>query len=601
MRETTTALLRGLLARYPKQTIWEWARDNVDFSRVPAYDTPLHSPYDPEYIPQFKEIAECDTDPNIRETWVVKPSRCGASENTILNAIRYHIARDPLPILYVTGSQKGTEEFMEARIKGGMPASSETQAKYRRARALEHRIDFEDMQLMTTWPSNKMAFKQSGWARVYIDEYSLVKETVPGVMRKRTDTYQFSHICGISSMDAEVKRASKDDPILVEFKSGDMREWFMADPETGNQFKWEMGAEDSEYGLKWDKAAKQDDGTWDMDMVRATAYYVTPDGTRIDNKRRMSVTRTGEWCPTNPHAPKDKRSYHLNAFGLPFKCGDFGQIACAFLDAKHRGKGALKVFVYEYLAEEWYDEIERTDDETLQERQGKYPKGGSFCIDYDGEKDDDTGKYPLFEIYAPVVKTNILTMDVQQAHLWAVVREWVDGGESGLREYACIPGWQEAEALAAKYEAGLVYVDCGYARRKMEVYEYCYKYTACATVGSEKLKEPFRRHDKDPFEGKSGQGESTVTEYTFHTDFFKCLLQDMLMGRSLHRWHIYGGIDREYLRQVASEERVNGAWQVKRGHPNNHLWDCEVIQLVAATVAGIYRSAQIDEMLEAVG
>jgi hypothetical protein len=61
----------------------------------------------------------------------------------------------------------------------------------------------------------------------------------------------------------------------------------------------------------------------------------------------------------------------------------------------------------------------------------------------------------------------------------------------------------------------------------------------------------------------------------------------MLRGEHLRKWHVYRGIEEQYCKQVASEERVDGKWQTKRGHPNNHLWDCEVLQVLAATIDGI--------------
>ena len=80
MKPEAQKAARGLWQTPPKQNVWEWARDSVDFSREPRYDTEYKAPYDPEYMPFFKEPAECVNDRDVKECWVLKCSRAGASE-----------------------------------------------------------------------------------------------------------------------------------------------------------------------------------------------------------------------------------------------------------------------------------------------------------------------------------------------------------------------------------------------------------------------------------------------------------------------------------------------------------------------------------------
>jgi len=414
-----------------------------------------------------------------------------------------------------------------------------------------------------------------------------VKDTTPGMLRKRTDTYQFSHICGVGSMDPEAKRAGSDDPILIEWKQGDQREWVIPDPKKkGKFFQFTMGGEDVKHGLKWDKKAKRDDDTWDLQKVRESAFYVTEHGTKIRNNHRLNVVQSGRWMPTNHHAPPDKRSYRITAFHLPFKSGDFGQIAVAFLEAKRMGKQSLKVFVYEYLAEEWTDDVERTEDEQILKRYGGYKKGEKI-----------SQVQPYRDIYLKKDTAIFLTIDVQKFSLWAVAREWIDGGDSGLINYYNVEEWDKLEKIANDLKITQAFIDCGYAQRKGEVFDYCMAYGGYPTIGSEKLSMPYKKQIIDPYEGKHGQGKHNIAQYTFHTDIFKSLLQDMMMGKSEKAWWTYSYVENEYVRQVASEERVNGEWKRKRGHPDNHLWDCEVLQLLAATIGQLYYSSFLRKQL----
>lgn len=581
MSQKCISFLKNQYNRMPDQNVWQWAEVNVDFSKAPQYDTPLKAPYNADFISLWKEVAEGVTDPAVREIWVWKNSRAGASESCLLNPLRYTVACDPQQTLYITGDELSARRFMDKRIKPGFKCATVTAKKFRRAvHNSKYDISFADMDLVVTWPKNRMAFKQSGYSLVLADELSTWPEFSADMMRKRTDTYRNSHIIGISSSDPQQKRLCQDDPIIVEYKKGDQRKRFMKDPKTGNLFKFEMGDAGSKYGLKWSKKAKREgDDTWDLEAVAKSAHYVTPDGTIIREKNRLKVIATGIWMATNTDAPAGIRSYHCNSFYMPFKSGEFGHIACAFLTAKRQGTEALKVFVYEYLAEEWYENKTDAPDDELYNRCSTYAKGQLVS---------QVEEYS--DIYVGKPTATIVTVDVQKAHQWYVVREWIEGGDSGLVDYGYAVEWQDIEDVANNYNAVRVLVDVGYAQRAMEVYEYCLKFQAWPTRGYGDLKIPFRKVLRDPFEGKVGQGKNNICQYDFDTDVFKMLLMDLIRGESEKQWHIYKHIERDYIRQVASEQRIAGKWTRKPGHSQNHLWDCEVLQLLAATILGMFRN-----------
>ena len=60
----------------------------MDFSLAMNYDTPIHGPYDQEYMPFWKEPVECLTRHDVREVSILKATRTGGSENMLLNPIR---------------------------------------------------------------------------------------------------------------------------------------------------------------------------------------------------------------------------------------------------------------------------------------------------------------------------------------------------------------------------------------------------------------------------------------------------------------------------------------------------------------------------------
>lgn len=579
MRSSDLTTLDGLLAVEPDQTSWQWAAEHVDFALNRAYPTEYRGFYDPELIPLWKEPAENVFDPTVREQAILKCSQAGGTENVCLNAIRYAVARQPRRILYVWGDQKAAEDDFRGRIVEGLGCCRETAKKVKQARSVEGRLDFPDMTVAAAWPKNKMAFKRNPWSLIICDEFSTYPGLTPGMIRKRCDTVPFSHIVWISSPDPTIKQASNDDPIFIEYEAGDQRVWMMPDPKTGKLFRYEMGTPTSTAGLKWDPAAKRDDGSWDWQKVRESAHYVTPDGSRIENEDRLRTARTGEWIPTNPEAAADRRSYHVSAFYLPFKSGDFGAVAEAFLRAKRGGPQQLKVFLYEYLAEKWHQQTETTAEGVIGEREAEYSKG------------EAPSTSPQFaNVWLPRDKAIYVTADMQKGHHWWVAREWVDGGDSGLVDWGYGVILEDLREKEQSLGASQVYVDNNYKDRKMEVYEACLEWEWIPTIGSEQLALPYKQGVVDPFEGKYGAGESSILQVTFHTDIFKSLLLGLIRNESEKAWVVYRGIEGRYCKQVASEERVDGKWATKRGHPDNHLWDCEVLQILAATIEGMHHA-----------
>ena len=561
--------------------IWEWAARNVDFSRCQSYDTPRHEPFDPEWMPYWKEPVECLTDASIREVSVLKCSRAGGSENILLNPIRFAIAQNPQPTLYVTGDQLSAERFMEKRVKRGLRSALDCWRAFKAAQATQHDIAFPGMDFRVTWPKARQAFKQDGWATVLCDEVSLWPEYSADMARKRTDSYPFPHIVFISSPDPASRRSSDDDPIFVEYRRGDQRKWNCADPKTGKPFVFAMGERDGP-GLVWDKAARKDDGTWDLDRVRATAHYVTPDGSKIENRDRMTVVRSGKWVATAPNAPANTRSYHINAFMVPFKSGDFGEIAVAFLQAQARGPQNLRTFIYEYLAEPWTQDVEKIYDDQVTRRAAEYRRGQSY-----------------FELHTELSKLRrgkLMTVDVQKLGMWYIVREWAVGGQSCLIEWGYVGTWTEIDAIATTHKVEAVMVDAGYGERTTEVYEECLRRRMVPAKGDDRGTAPdlpWRSTDINPYEGTRRQvsGES-LKLVLWHTDTFKLMLLGYIRGDRAG-WFVYRGVERDYCMQISAEERTPKGW-VKRRR-DNHILDCEAMQIVAALAYGYLSKFEVPD------
>lgn len=572
--------IRPVLIPSPRQNVWQWAQENVDFSLAMNYDTPIHGPYDPEYMPFWKEPVECLTRHDVREVSILKATRTGGSENMLLNPIRFSVAIKPQPTLYVTSDQLSAERFMDKRIKRGLKCAKGTARLFKNAQATQHDIAFQTMDFRVTWPRAKQAFKQDGWALVLCDEVSTWPEYSPDMARRRTDSYPFPHIVFLSTPDPAQRRASNEDPIFIEFNNGDRREWYMPDP-NGGEFTFGIGTAES-HGLRWDKSAKREDGTWDYDKVHESAYYLTPSGARVENKDRIALARSGRWVPTNRNAKSTARSYHVTAFMSPFKSGDFGEIAVAFLKATAAGPIALRGFVYEYLAEPWTQDVERVYDDQISRRVADYSARTSY--------------FDVHSNYKELQRCRLMTVDVQKTHFWFVVREWCEGGASCLVEWGYCATWDEIDAVALRNKAESVLVDSGYGERTTEVYEECIRRRLVPCKGDDRstpTELPWRQTPINPFEGtkRARIGES-LNLILWRTDIFKLMLLSRLRG-DVEGWFVYRGIERDYCLQITAEERTPKGW-IKRRR-DNHVLDCEAMQVLGALAHGYMSKYDIPE------
>lgn len=575
MDKRSIELLASLHTPKPELSVEQWATQEIDYSRNPSYDTPIKGFFDPAFLPIYAEPYAAILDKSITELVICKCSRAGASEFA-LNSLRYLIANDPCPMLYVAGSEQSATRFFAERIKGSMPLSPTLSDKFKTAKITEHDIAFSDCLLRCTWQSNKNAFRQSGYKFIFADEISTWENVNTDVLRRRTETYAFSKVILLSSPDATAKRPSNEDPIFTEFDGTDKRKWHMPCPDCGKEFTFVLGTADSVEGLKF--SGKTEAGEWDYTTVAESAYYRLPCGHTLQEQDRLAVVAKGSWQATQTARQGSVRGYHINAFLLPFKSSSFGQIAVEFLKAKSKGQRYLRVFFYEFLAEMFWEEKEATSEEELEGKCSTYPKG-TYWVKGDKFKD----------AYKDKQTATIVTVDVQKYCLWVLVRQWAKDGSSGLVDYRSVITWAELEEIAKLYTANFVYVDCGYAGRGLETYEYCTQYRAMPCKGSDQLQLPIKRNEIDPYEGTNRQGQLKIAQYVYNSHIFKSLTLDLMRGQTDKLWLLPVNPPREYLQQAASEQLIDGKWTIKKGYgKNNHAFDAETMSTLAATIHGYY-------------
>ena len=560
----------------PRLTVWEWAQKHVDWSLENTYRAALPGRFNADLMPFFREPLGAFLDNTVKEIVCVKCSQCGASENLIVMPMRWAAACANKAMLYVGGQQEQSEQFFIDRIKLGMKVSAPTRALADRATERGMQYNIGACSMASTWAKSGQGIKGRPFDVVFGDELSSFPDvSVVDEMRKRLLTRPNGKLVILSAPDPKQKRPSKDDPIFIEYDQTDQRQWFFHHSKSGEWFVPKLGTPETVYGIKWDQKARRADGTWDLDAVQSSAYYVTESGLRIEESERLECMRAGEWRATNPNAPKFKRGYKITQVMVPFEGGSFGHLSRRFLECAHKGADSRRVYFYESWAEPIAEEIERATDEILLKRVANYRKG---------QRADEIE--PWRETHGKLGGSVVVTVDVQKNELYWLARLWFNSGDSFLIDWGLTTLWDNVDAAVSKHVARIVIVDNSYEGRKLEVERESIERGYIPVFGR-MLKDSraiIRR--KNTVQTRNGPVE--MISYTFNPDETKGVLLRMQRGEEREKWHIYDNPEREYLLQVTSEELTNGEWVRKR---RNHLWDCEHMSILGAVVIGAFQSA----------
>jgi hypothetical protein len=564
---------------HPLEKSWEWASKNVDYAKAANYDTPFKGKFDPDLLPFWKEPLEAMQDPFTREVVALKCSRAGFSENLVLTDLRFTIARNPQPTMYVSGSMDITLGFLDRRVKRGMRLAKETAKAYRLSKEVKTDIQFPGMDFRATWASSDTAMKSDGWARVYCDEADLHKEFGVDMIRRRVAAYPFHHILFGGSIDPTRRGDPGDSPVWKLYQESTKAIWEMPDGEGWFTFEFD--------GLKWDHAAKTGN-EWDLEQAARSAYYETPSGRRIDEAERMDLVRRGRWRHTAPNGIR--KGYKVTALMCPFADCTFGEVVKRFLSAKGRAFESnaghviqpLRVYFAEYWSEPHWSRTEMTSEEALIDR----------------VRDYQYGQLPgdVLPEYKDVPSSILATLDVQKDHFWLCIRQWfsTNGGDSGLVTYQRCEDWKSVFEMANRYKAEKIYVDAAYATRAQEVYEVASKTAGIVPViGNDRLSATYKREVIDPMEGRPTQGQTAkIVRYTINPDLFRTLVTASVNGETVQKWFIPRGTPAEYSKQVTAMKKVAGKWT--KSQKAEHAADCEHLQIFAAHRHKIYEHYQIE-------
>lgn len=561
---------------------WQWCEEHI--GAIPY--SPMPGRFRSDNSPWVREVMEAIVDPRVRLVSIlasIQSSKTTAPELTLC----YIIANLPGPALWLDQTDEDAKDQSESRLQKLFDECPPVRALFPRNRHKKRNTTIHFANGMTLWvlgAHNKTNLQRRSIRWLIGDETWRWPAGHMAEAEARVTAFGWLGKCLFLSQGGE-----EDDDTHRKFETTDMREWTFACPSCGHRqpFRWE--------NVKWSKDCKDAQEQYDFERVRATTtlhcercQHAIADSD--ENRRRLNAT--GRFAPQNLNAAKENVGFHWNSLASM----SWGKLAELYLRAKLAARkgdtSLLQQFYQKRLALPWREFV---DDFKVELTPCGYLMGEEWP---DEGALDSKGRIiaaPFPKEHA-IVPLRFLSIDVQMDHFWLVVRSWSAEGASRLIWCQKALTWEELESIQSRFKIhdNLVFVDAGY--NSYEVYRQCARHGWTALMGDA----------HGTFAHKTPQG--TVQRFyspvrriavsrglVCRMHYFSNLSVKDLLAR-LRRlngmgaqpfWQVPDDVPEFYLQQMESEQRIrkNNKWIWEQiGNRPNHLFDCEVIQVVAAVM-----------------
>jgi phage terminase large subunit GpA-like protein len=535
----------------PRQTVWQWAEQNVVLSRRV---TPFPGPYRTDWCSYVRGPQEWFTDPAVQDIVLCWASRSSKSE-TMLNCIRWSIAVDPQPTGIIVPTEHLARSLSETRIQPSILDSPALRAQMPedmdKFKLLE--MHFRHMTLFLVGSNSPANLSGRGWTVVMFDEI----DKYPAASRKETGAFELGLERTKERWNRKHLIAStptiESGQIWTEFKLGDQRYYHVPCP---NCKKLQVLTFRQ---LRWSEDAKEADGKWNVAKVRATTrYHCVHCDFPIEDRHKsfMLDPRNGAtWIATAKGNEPRRISCHLSSLypsWIPF-----GDVSVKFLESKVNAE-KLQSFVNSWLAEPFYSWGDQAEQVEAVKKLATAARHVSVPEDHKA----------------------LMYVDVQQDSVWFVVRAFDKDGNSVLLDYGNLPGFEEAEQVAQKWNCVMRFTDSNY--RPAFVFRWCMNNRLwIPTLGNDALSVPLRWSTVE-VDGGMLKGRQQLRRLVFRPMAWKDELERRIKGRGGAKWELPENPGEDYIKQLTAEVRVERKlargrvvveYQQIRRH--NHLRDCE--------------------------
>lgn len=578
--EELPAACREAMRPPKRQRVVDWARENVRL-----VDSPVGERYDPEASRYTAAPLEDLRDPEVYEICVVGATGMGKTAMFEV-ASCYVTAEQPGPALMIGQTNLMVKDWMESRM---LPIFRRCEATRRllptgskRTNLKKTGIIFRHMPYFTGG-ANETTTQEKSMRYCFGDEPWQWKPGIIGhLLRRHHDRWNRKSLLAAQG-------GTKGSEWHEHARHGrQMRRHFQC-PECGerHEWKWEQ--------MQWE-VVQDEGGEFDWPAIGESVRMVCPCGAEFEDtpRNRRMLADSGEWlAELGPHVP-GRVTYSVPFFWV-WRI-EWRQVVKEWIlaqEAKRSGDlEPLKQIITKRFADFWEE-----PSEVPELRTGADPyRKAEF---HEGQKWEG-------EDY------RFLTVDVQKDHFWGVVRAWKMGGESRLVWEGKLETWESVWYLRQRMGVAMrfVFIDCGYLpdeiakqrathrveRGKTEAGQPIYEY-ANMLMGEDSDGYPVKLRKKRYFRTFSNWIRRTTQEgvpYQY-SKFSNLRAKDALAG--MMRGETFGvptDHSKSYAKQMVNEAKREVApgkwrWVPVTARANNHLWDCEVMQVVAASICKVLR------------
>lgn len=587
---------------------WQWIERNVALDNTSYF--PGRISFD--LFPCSKSFFNYAQNPRTRRVTVMVSAQSAKTQNAIMFTL-WRVAEKPAPAMWAMAAADHCEEFGKKRLWPAVedcpPVSA--LAPLDREAWTKRLIKFDSMNLMLRGSNSRIGLQSDPVGLIICDERREWKRGAIDLIRKRTRT--FADYLEISMGTAGRER----DELHRDFLDGSQTFFHFHCPQCQHSQPFRFGKRETTLfdgdrergGLVWvtDETTKPN-GKWNFDELRKTVRYECEGcGHLIPNSDKPALLKTIHEHHRNPDALPDHVSLHWSALYMPWVNCAWDEIAVEFIKANHAIKPEgghdmepLIAFTTETLGEPWRElEGEKPQEGEIMQRCGQYASGEEWPD-------------------APDI-TRILTVDNQHGYIVYVYRQWRKDGSSRLIQAGKLLGFDELREFqtSRSIRDRAVWIDCAF--RPNDVFQACVKFGRWIpghgadhiwdgwtpligddakefhrSVGGKSMKTHCRKTLIDPGMGTSTQGTKLIPRWSWSNPHFKEQLYLYRIKGQGPLWEIPKNIESDYVKQLQATERraitdatgqLTGYNWKERGR--HDFGDCELMQLVVASIAGI--------------
>jgi hypothetical protein len=581
-------LLAGFrLPRPDRSPIYDWARRHVQLPE--SYATP--GPFNVRLSPWLVPIFDALQNPLVRRVHFRKAVQIGG---TLVADVwlPWIIANDPGPISWTMQTDEMVEKHAKTRLWPLLERCRPVAALL--PKPGPHRTTTEIFfgGFFVTLNAANLSTQQSQSIRYKInDELWLPRwQEIYGHAVARVSKFEEvgrSKIYNASQapvMDAETGNVED-----TSFRSGDQGEWHAECPGCRKilPVAFEVLIKEQRGGVIWDRAARRDDETWDVGRAVETCRFrciACGHESADSDATRAGWAKTGRFVPMNPAAPREVRSFRLEAIVTR----------------------PMRLLVEEFLQAE--NQLVRTGDEQakieFRTKRQALPwivekKAVNVLLKDSGYKLADYAQGESI----PDEAIRFMAIDRQQDHFWVEVGAFSTAQGPRYRQlwFGRIDTRDQLRALQErlKVSSACVAQDRGY--RPADVDRDCAEFgwrsmrgygrrtwTMREEATGQMVNFPFSDPQVSDYRG------GDVYFYNWSGDYFKDTLATALEGKGDLRWELPSDVNPLYLEHLKGEAKVEvrtGVWEWRevRSNAPNHGLDTSAMLLCMATIAGIIR------------